>query len=270
MTPDDLASPWLRRVRLTNYKSIASCDVSLDRLTVLVGPNGSGKSNFVDALAFVRDAVSVAPYHAIEARGGLGEILCRVPTPVSSLRVELDLALPLGPLSDQQAGCYYGFEIERGSRPGQRPVEVVWESCELSWPDGRVGFRVERGSVEDSSFASAGPSRQLRVAPDRLYLALAGVRPELGIVANRLSSMRFYHFRYDVLRQLRPQSAGVVLGEAGEHIGDVLGELAESSPEVKQRVDAYLASVAPNLTSVDRHFAGEYTTIEARQSTGPD
>ena len=38
--------PFLHRVKLRNYKSIARCDVELGPLGILVGPNGSGKSNF--------------------------------------------------------------------------------------------------------------------------------------------------------------------------------------------------------------------------------
>jgi hypothetical protein len=40
--------PFISRVRLKNYKSIASCDVRLGPLTILVGPNGTGKSNYLD------------------------------------------------------------------------------------------------------------------------------------------------------------------------------------------------------------------------------
>ena len=49
-TTDDLAKPpFLRRVRIRGYKSIAFCDVTLEPLTILVGRNASGKSNFLDA-----------------------------------------------------------------------------------------------------------------------------------------------------------------------------------------------------------------------------
>ena len=44
--------PFLTRVKLRNYKSIARCDVELGPLAILVGPNAAGKSNFLDALAF--------------------------------------------------------------------------------------------------------------------------------------------------------------------------------------------------------------------------
>src|SRR5579862_894804 len=48
--------PFISRVRLKNYKSIADCDVALGPLTILIGPNASGKSNFLDALAFLARA----------------------------------------------------------------------------------------------------------------------------------------------------------------------------------------------------------------------
>jgi AAA15 family ATPase/GTPase len=46
-------APFISRVRLKNFKSIAECDVRLGPLTMLIGPNGSGKSNFLQALALL-------------------------------------------------------------------------------------------------------------------------------------------------------------------------------------------------------------------------
>ncbi len=50
--------PFLRRVRIRGYQSIAFCDVTLEPLTILVGRNASGKSNFLDARGFLRDVVA--------------------------------------------------------------------------------------------------------------------------------------------------------------------------------------------------------------------
>ena len=71
------AVPFLTRVRIRNYKSIAECDVVLGPLTVLLGLNASGKSNFLDALMFARDAVETTPQEAFRARGGAVEVLHR-------------------------------------------------------------------------------------------------------------------------------------------------------------------------------------------------
>src|ERR1700684_944838 len=69
--------PFLRRVRIRGYKSIAFCDVTLEPLTILVGRNASGKSNFLDALAFLGDLMSMRTTEAVNARKGWRAIHCR-------------------------------------------------------------------------------------------------------------------------------------------------------------------------------------------------
>lgn len=44
----------LKKVRITNFKSLEDVSVNLEEITVLVGRSGSGKTNFVEALRFVR------------------------------------------------------------------------------------------------------------------------------------------------------------------------------------------------------------------------
>src|SRR5262249_27738302 len=77
-TLEQAKPPFLRRVRIRGYKSIAFCDVSLEPLTILVGRNASGKSNFLDALAFLRDIVLVGLTQAVKWHGGIDAILCRL------------------------------------------------------------------------------------------------------------------------------------------------------------------------------------------------
>src|SRR3989442_1983559 len=76
-TDERTKPPFLRRVRMRGYKSIAFCDVLLEPLTILVGRNASGKSNFLDALAFLRDVVDDGVGKAIELHGGHNRILSR-------------------------------------------------------------------------------------------------------------------------------------------------------------------------------------------------
>lgn len=59
----------LTRVRLRYYRSIASADVSLGDLLLLVGPNGSGKSNFLDALRLTSESLQTSLDQALRSRG---------------------------------------------------------------------------------------------------------------------------------------------------------------------------------------------------------
>ncbi|MBV9384086.1 MAG: AAA family ATPase, partial [Streptosporangiaceae bacterium] len=140
------AVPFITRVRLKNYKSIAACDVSLGPLTILVGPNGSGKSNFLDALAFVARALETTPSEAINERGGVAEIVCRVPGPMDSFSIELEVAVPLGAEPYPRVTGSYEIEIGRG-RLSEREFEVIRERCSLRLRNDTEGFRVERGVV---------------------------------------------------------------------------------------------------------------------------
>jgi predicted ATPase len=85
---------FIRRVVLQNYLSIAKCSVELGPLTFLIGQNGAGKSNFLDALRFITDALSVSVEHALRDRGGINEVRRRSsghPTHFG-VRIEFDLA----------------------------------------------------------------------------------------------------------------------------------------------------------------------------------
>lgn len=86
-------STFVTRVVLKNYKSIASCDVALQRLVFLVGPNGSGKSNFLDALRFVSDALRSSLDHALRDRGGINEVRRRSRGHPTHFGIRLDFRL---------------------------------------------------------------------------------------------------------------------------------------------------------------------------------
>src|SRR3954451_25372634 len=83
--------PFLRRVRIRGYKSIAFCDVTLEPLTILVGRNATGKSNFLDALAFLRDLLKIGGTESVRLHGGRDAVLCRVlPMPSSFVYMEIE------------------------------------------------------------------------------------------------------------------------------------------------------------------------------------
>src|SRR6266566_3509562 len=172
--------PFVSRVTIRNYKSIAACQVDLRELMFLVGPNGSGKSNFLDALRFVADALRSSLDHALRDRGGLKQVRRRSggPPPRLGLRVEFRLSSSQpdqpGSLGEPQNGHrelpgdavgFYAFRIRVRGRGG---YEVQDEQCVLYEPNRetvRAHFTVHEGQATTSALSTA-PA----VPPDRLYL----------------------------------------------------------------------------------------------------
>src|SRR5438552_6827120 len=88
-------APFIRRVRIEGYKSIGFCDVGLQPLTILVGRNAAGKSNFVDALAFLRDAMGTSVPEAVKRRGGWSSVVCRT-SPTQKIEFEIEAGFTCG------------------------------------------------------------------------------------------------------------------------------------------------------------------------------
>jgi predicted ATPase len=255
--------PFISRVRLKNYKSIADCDVRLGPLTILVGPNGSGKSNFLDALAFLSRAVATTPAEAIESRGGLREILRRVPERADTFTIAVDITIPAYQPDHPRIDAAYQFEIGSARERG-RDFDVIRESCELQSDNQVWRFGVDRGRAQ---IDLPGQSAEFAVyEPDRLYLLVAGGQVPFAPVFAGLRLMPFFNFVPDIIRSPQSPTTGATLGLRGEHLGDVLSALTVEYRDHKQRVDAYLRSIVPGLVSMDPFHAGQYVTVSMRST----
>ena len=251
--------PFISRVRIRNYKSIAECDVRLGPLTVLVGPNAAGKSNFLDALAFTARALETTPAEALDERGGLREVLRRVPERAHSFSISIDAAIPWWP-SAPTADAHYQFEIGP-SAENRLAFEVISEECVISGQNGAIArFSAGRGH---SNFAPQGRSFDSAVFDsDRLLLPTAGTQGDFAQLYTGLTRLRFYNFRTEVLRRPQRPSARAVLRSDGEGFGDVLGTLAAAdNPWVKKRIDAYLSAILQNECVIEPLVVGEFTTV---------
>lgn len=247
------AHSFLKRVSIKNYKSIASCGVSLCPLTFLVGPNGAGKSNFMDALRFVTDALRTSLDHALRDRSGIKEVRRRSaghPTHFG-IRLEFDI-------QSQMTG-HYAFKI--GALP-QGGYEVQHEECVvrgLKFPAEDVFFRVTNGQVESSVDVSPAAS------PDRLYLVNASGLPEFRPIYEAFSRMGFYNLNPDRMRDLQSPDAGDILVRDGSNIAGVLAQMKTANIKRKARIEEYLSKIVSGLHGVDAKVVGPKETLEFRQ-----
>jgi len=245
-------STFLTRVSIKNYRSIRACSVGLRPLNFLVGPNGAGKSNFLDGLRFVADGLNTTLDHAIRDRGGIDEVRRRSGGHPTHFGIRLEFQL-----SPELFG-HYAFTI--GAKP-RGAFEVQEEECAVQEFMGTTHrFKVSRGEVVE-----ADDRVKPAAAADRLYLVAASGAPQFRQVFDALSRMGFYNLSPGEIRDLQSPDPGEILLRDGANLASVLGELAVHEPDVKKRIEEYLARVTPGVKGVDRKSLGPKQTLEFRQ-----
>jgi predicted ATPase len=247
--------PFLTRVVLKNYKSIAASGVDLRPLTFLVGPNGSGKSNFLDALRFTSDSLRGSLDNALRDRGGIAEVRRRSGGHPTHFGIRLEFRLP-------PSVGHYAFRI--GARP-KGSYEVQTEECVIRGPES-ARFLVSAGVVQEVEF---GEKRSGIVPPaaskDRLYLVNASGVPQFRPVYDALSSMGFYSLNPDMIRDFQAPDSGELLVRDGSNLTSVLRRLAERDEASKKRIEEYLSSIVPGVSGVDVKDVPPKVTLEFRQ-----
>jgi predicted ATPase len=243
------APPFVRRLALRNYRSIAACDLTLGPVTFLVGPNGSGKSNTVDALRLISDSLRTSLDFALRERGGIQEVRRRSSGHPTHFGIRTEITLP-----DGRRG-HLAFEVAARAR-GEFAVKE--ESCAI----GDDSYVVREGVVKSTSVPSAMPP----ASKDRLYLVNAAGLPQFRPVFDALSHMGFYNPSPDRMRALQLPDKGELLARDGGNIASVVARLDRPENAVmKARVVAYLARVVPGLCGFEAKRIGHMEAIEFRQ-----
>ncbi|TBU93329.1 chromosome segregation protein SMC [Stutzerimonas kirkiae] len=242
---------FIKRVILRNYKSIGSCDVHLRPLTYLVGQNGAGKSNFLDAMHFVRDALTGSLDNAINERGGLNEVRRRSSGHPTHFGIRLEFCL-----RDGREG-WYAFDIGAMASGG---YEVQHEECVISGIGKGPFFRTAKGQLHDSS-ETAFPA----VTSDRLALVAASGFTAFRPVFDALTAMGFYNLNPKLMRELQKPQDGRLLKPVGENISSVIGHLERVASDRVKTIKEYLQSIVPMVHGVERKAIGPMETLEFRQ-----
>ena len=267
--------PFLRRVRIKGYKSIAFCDVALQPLTILVGRNGAGKSNFLDALAFLRDVMETNVVEAVKRRGGWPSVVCRT---AKSSQIEFEIEAEKSNVARSMelpepgvSGTGKPAEIAKAvatyrlclTPDGNGQPTIAQESVEIEgMADSQVRFEVSGGNITrwHSDPPRDFPHLLGAIRPDRPLLGLIGTQPVVTF-GEGLRHMAFYNFHPEAMRHLQKPSHGGLLERDGSNLASVLEGLKEIDEDSVGRIRDYLALINEDVNGFEVATYGEYETV---------
>ena len=266
--------PVLTHVILRNFKSVASCDVRLSRLTVLVGLNGAGKSNFIDALRLCRDALRNPLDQAFATRASnLQTISHWNPGRQPGFGLRLELSLPF------VGFARYAFQIGPQTPRG---FEITDEECAVGdvAPEFLTGltsrkpkqfshFRVRHGIVTEVSGLKPNPtSFDSGVGTGRLYLPTASAAHPFREVYEALVNMEFYSPDPEAMKiDLDTSGPADILDTNGSNVASVFDRISVEDPERANRITEYMRRIVPGLLAIKPETFKTYKLLNFEQES---
>jgi len=239
----------ITRVVVRGFRSLENVTVDLEPVTVLVGPNGSGKSSFVDALAFLRQALHSSPQAAFESRGGFEEVRTRTGSRPKALSIEVQIQ---SRAPDTFSGSYFA-QFELKTRPKRLAVE---EGCEMTiGPSTSSGHRPERAvhrfCVQDGKWTESVEGVEPQLAEGRLALPLMTGLEYFAPMYSALTAVYVYHIGLDTLRAWQRSERGAQSAMDGSNAASVLRRLWEADSASYKRVVQAVSSMVPSIRNVE-------------------
>lgn len=239
----------IETIALSNFRSVGP-DITIHpgRVTFFVGPNGSGKSNVLDALSFVRDAVTQGLPAAVTHRGGIDSVRRRSHGRPYDVRIQLNVHLETGPAT-------YSFVIT-GDRLEEYRVKS--ETAVVSTPDDVWHFHREENAWQGP------PGIAPRIDEQSLALTALGGAEEFKPLADFLSQITVYSIFPDTLRTPQRFDPTRPMQRHGENWVSVLREMVKDA-EVKSELIKGLHKLTGDIEDIRVTSAAGYLVAEFKQ-----
>jgi predicted ATPase len=267
-------SAAIRRVDITNFRSIREASLNLTPFSVLVGANGAGKSNVVDTFRFVSEALSLGLYAALERRAGIQAVRHKVPSRGGRQRT---VRLLFSLWFEGGITAEYVFSLISGARGAYRVGE---EKVDLWTPEGhqfgslslRNGEFVERPvllvadrNLGQENIAEVFLPEGIKVGREALALPIVGTTPGFNAVLRSLRQLGVYSIVPDLLREPQDSDEGFVLKVDGRNATSVWRDLTSAD---REELIGLLGHAVPGIEGVRTLRYGRKRGFEFLQASG--
>jgi predicted ATPase len=256
----------IEEIRIQNFRALENVRLTLSDLTFLVGRNGAGKSSILDAIEFMREALTDSLPNALDRRSSLLGIKRKGADEDAPVGIAVLLRLAV---ANRSYRALYGFRLYRIE--GRLEIDEV-----LRFPDvdpitdgteeqrGRKRYGFLRGPAGFQVDAPISPA-QVR---QRLLLPLIADGTTLWKMTwETLSRIRGYELSPYVMASPSPIGQRTTLDRNGANVGDVVSDLVER-PEDHAWVNRHLSGVTDGIEAVGVRPEGGFRVLEFTQSLG--
>ena len=242
----------IEEIRIQNFWALGNVRLTLPELTFLVGQNGAGKSSVLDAVEFVREAITDSLPNALNRRSGLEGVRRRGAEPGEPTGVAIVMRAEI---VGRSIRMLYGFQLSPEGR-GMHIREAL-----------RVAPTASMGFVRLGDDFDAGSTRPATVPKNRLVLPLVVSEGLWEIAYETLSQMRAYEIAPHAVASAVPPGSSTNIDRIGGNAGDVLEEI-ELRPKAHEAVIRTLGDVAPGVIQVNSGFERGKRIITFGQRAG--
>jgi len=224
----------------------------LEPLTVFVGPNGAGKSSLLDALRFVRDAMTGRLEEAISRRGGMSAL--RRWSPKGR---PFDVTIELH-ITGENWQAEYGFVLG-GEHRGEFRIKT--EFCEMDYQGKKRFYRIVNGQGETGRrHGDEAYWQTIRMSTEELFLPHAASLgdPAFATLWGFLRNMGFYSFYPNTLRVMAPPTNPHPLKDNGENITSTLRTLQREYPQAYDRIRRHFQAAVTDADDIGIVQVGGY------------
>ncbi len=257
----------ITRIRALNFRSLANVEIELDPLTVFVGPNASGKSNILDALRFIRDALTTRLQQAIDGRGGMSAIRRWSPKG-RPYDVTLEVSI-------EGENWKASFEFTLGSEL-RGEFRVKRERCEVSYKNIPYDYEIRNGQWEkypklhpaimdlrtqeqiSAKVFQDMPTNEFFLPKAALLLGI----PAFSKVWGAFRNMGFYNLYPNAFREPAKPTNPYPLHDEGNNLASTLRALRREHKESYQRIVKFLGTAVPGVEDVSVKQVGSYLVAQ--------